>query len=390
MKVEIHDRDALARLSLLDVRAYLATQGWSAVGRYGTVATIYKIKNSTGKSTELLLPMRENLADYAARMGDIVETLADVEHRDEIAVFHDLVKAGFDVVRFRAPNADEAGTIDLQSGVALYDHARDVIAAAANAAVKQKRAYRGNTPDKAKEYPDTLRLGQSEVGSYVLTVLSPVQPSLASDQASLFPDIDLGDEPFSRAVTLTLSRSLRAAKRAVDEAIATGRLDPFETAVESGVSSNLCEAIARLAEQGAGVEISVTWSRVRRGPEMNASYSFTEDNARVLSEAAAAFRESEPQSDITIEGFVVLLERKPEEFDGKAKIRGFVDGRVKTISADFMSWDYQKVVAAFDKKLRVRVDGDLVKRGPIQFLGNARNLVVFDEDEPNSEPQAAP
>ena len=384
MKVEIQDRDALARLSLLDVRAYLDSQGWSAAGRYGTVATIYEARDSAGKNFELLLPMKESLADYAARMGDIVGTLADVEGRDEIAVFHDLVKAGFDVVRFRAPNADDAGTIALQSGVALYDHARDVIAAAANAAVKPKRAYRGNSSGKAKEYLDTLRLGQTEVGSYVMTVLSPVQPTLSSDQTSLFPEIDVGDEPFSRAVTLTLVRSLRAAKVAVNEAVATGRLDPFEAAIDSGVSSNLCEAIARLAQQGTGVDISLTWSRVRRGPEAKASYSFTEDNARVLSEAATAFRESEPQTDITIEGFVIALDRKPEEFDGKAKIRGFVDGRVKTISAEFLFADYKKVVGAFDRKLRVRVDGDLVKKGPWQVLGNARNLVVVDEDETDS------
>ncbi len=381
MRVEIRDQEALARLSLLDVRAYLSSQRWIAVGRYGGVASIYQRKDDSGRSHELLLPMREDLADYAARMGDIVGTVALVEDRSEISVFHDLVRSGFDVVRFRAPNADDAGTIALQNGVALYDHARDVVAAAANAAVKPKRAYRGNSSEITKEYLDTLRLGQTEVGSYVLTVLSPVQPALESDQKSLFPDSNPGDEPFSRTVTRTLSQSLRAAKNAIDEAVATGKLDPFEAAVDSGVSSNLCEAIARLAGLGSGVDISLTWSRVRMGPDANTHYKFTEDNARVLSEAAMAFREREPQADITIEGFVIGLDRKPEEFDGKAKIRGFIDGKVKTLSAEFILPDYRKVVNAHDQKLRVRVDGDLVKRGPFQYLENARNLVVFEEDD---------
>ena len=381
MRAKIKDLDALARLSLLDVRSYLASQRWTAEGRYGNVATIFRTKDLHGHGCEILLPIRESLADYAARMGDIVEAIAAVEDRDEISVYHDLVRSGFDVMRFRAPNADDAGTIALQSGVALYDHARDVVMAAANAAVKPKRAYRSNSSDKAKNYLDTLRLGQTEVGSYVLTVLSPVQPTLETDQMSLFPDSESADEPFSRTVTRTLSRSLKAAKIAVDEAVATGKLEPFESAVDAGVSSNLCEAIARLVERGEGVDISLTWSRVRRGPESNVSYRFTEDNARVLSEAAMAFREREPQSDITVEGFVIGLDRKPEEFDGKAKIRGFVDGRVKTISAEFIHSDYKKVVSAHDQKLRVRVDGDLVKKGPLQFLENARNLVVFPDDE---------
>jgi hypothetical protein len=384
MKVTIQDRDALQRLSLVDVRAYLEAQSWSAVGRYGDVATIFENKNLSGSSFEILLPIQENVADFAARMSDAVTVLSQVEDRDEISVFHDLIKSGFDVVRFRAPNADNAGTIPLQSGVALYDHARDVVVAAANATVKPKRAYRGNSSDRAKQYLDTLRLGQTEVGSYVLTVLSPVQPSLITNQASLFPDLDIGDEPFSRAVTLTLARSLHATKHAVNEAAATGKLAPFEAAVDFGVSSNLCEAIAKLAQEGSGVNISLSWAPVRRGLLSNVNYTFTEDNARVLSEAAAAFRESEPQSDITIEGFVVALDRKPEEFDGKAKIRGFVDGKIKTISADFLSPDYKKVVSAHDRKLRVKVDGDLIKRGVFQVLGNARNLVIFEDDELDS------
>jgi hypothetical protein len=342
---------------------------------------IMSTKGPDGRDREVLLPMREDLADYAARMGDIVESLSEVEARDEISIYHDLVRSGFDVVRFRAPNADNAGTIAMQSGVALYDHAWDVIAAAANAAEKPKRAYRGNNSVRAREYLDTLRLGQTEVGSYVLTVLSPVRPKLETDQMHLFPVADESEEPFSRTVTRTLSRSLRAAKNAVEEAVATGKLEPFETAVDAGVSSNLCDAVARLVEQGAGADISLTWSRVRRGPESNVMYRFTEDNARVLTEAAMAFREREPQSDITIEGIVVGLDRKPEEFDGKAKIWGVVDGRVKTISAEFMHLDYKKVVNAHDQKLRVRVNGDLVKRGGVQILEKARNLVVFRDDE---------
>lgn len=381
MKVEIKDREALARLSLVDVRSYLASQGWAAEGRYGDVATVFRKTDLTGRAYEILLPLKQEFRDYADRMADIAAILSDVENRPQLAVYADLIKSGFDVVRFRALDADVAGTIALENGVALYDHARDLVAAAANAAIKPKRAYRGNSSERAKDYLNSLRLGQTEIGSYVLTVLSPVPPSLESDQLPLLPELGVGDDPFPRQVVRKLAQALHATKRAAVEAAATGKMEPFEEVVEAGVSANLCEAIARLVDKGNGVDISVSWSRVRAAPELTSTHSFNRDNARVLSEAAVTFRDREPQADATVEGFVVGLHREQNEFDGKAKIRGFVDGSVRTLTAQFILPDYRKVVEAHEKKLRVRVDGDIVKRGQFHYIENARNLMVMDEDE---------
>jgi hypothetical protein len=380
MRVEIHDPNSLSRLSLIDVRSYLTTRGWRNSGRYGSVANIFVNVGANNQKYEILLPVRPELKDYAARMSDIVTVLAEYEVRSQLEVYHDLIMGGFDVVRFRAPEADDAGTIRFENGVALYDSAKDVIAAATNAAIKPKRAYRGNSSERAKNYLGSLRLGQTEIGSYVLTVLSPVQPALEDDQLQMFSDIPSDTDPFERVVTRTLDRALSATKSAIEEATASGKLDPFESAVDSGVSANLCDAIAKLVDEGNGVSISVSWSHVRPAPSAAASYSFTRDNARVLIEAAGAFRAREPQSDTTIEGFVIGLHREHMEFDGKAKIRGFVDGRVRTLSAQFILPDYRKVTDAHDRKLRVRVDGDLIRRGQVQYLENARNLVVFSDD----------
>lgn len=381
MKVHITDKVALQKLSLLDVRGYLLTQGWVDSGRYGQVATIFSRRGDAGRDHELLLPIKEDVADFADRMSDIVGSLAVVEGRPEISIFQDLVRSGFDVLRFRAPDADEAGTIGLETGAALYEYARDLLAAVANATIKPKRAYRGNSPERAKEYMRSLRLGQTEIGSYVFAILSPVPPSFEIGQKELFPDLAVSPEPFSREVTLKLNRALRATKGAVAEAGATGRLDAFEAAIESGVSANLCEAISSLADEGDGVDISINWSRVRPSSEPMVEYSFSRDNARVLSQAAIAFKEREPMSDVTIEGIVVSLHREPDEFDGRAKIRGFIGGDAMTLSAQFLLPDYRMVLEAHERKLWVRVDGELVKRGAYHYLEAARNLVVLYDDQ---------
>lgn len=380
MKADIRDIQALSRLSLLDVRAYLESQGWNSVGRYGSAATIYRKMTDAGDG-ELLLPMGEQFADYPQRMRDVVVALSAVENRSQLEVFHDLIKSGFDVLRVRAPQADDAGTIELEDGVTLYDRARDLVSAAANAAVRPKRAFRGPSYDSVRDYLQSLRLGQTEVGSYVLTVLSPVPPALQGRQSELFPELGVGDEPFARTVTRTLDNALHATKLAVAEATATGKLEPFELAVGAGVSANLCEAIARMAMLDQGVKISLSWSRVRPVPRNIVTHVFTPENARVLAEAAVAFKESEPQSDVVIEGIVVGLHREPENFDGRAKIRGFIEGKLRTVTVEFLYGDYKKVLDAHNAKSLVRVDGELVKKGVVTTLQNPRNLEIFDPDD---------
>ena len=215
MKVRIKDEAALARLSLLDVRAYLGAKGWSVIRPHGRYASMFG--HPVHPNAELLLPLSETIGDYAERLGDLVRLLAEVEDRSELNVFTDLVKSGYDVLRFHAPDADLAGTIELDAGVALYTHAREVVSAAAQAAIKPKRVFRGQSPAEAREYLDSLRLGQTEVGSYVLTILSPVPPALKIE-----PDLfgDVGPDPFARKVTRTMALALQATKSAAAQAAA--------------------------------------------------------------------------------------------------------------------------------------------------------------------------
>jgi hypothetical protein len=90
MRVQIRDRDALSRISLVEVRAYLPARGWTVKGRYGSVGTIYSRTTADGSEIELLLPTREELGDYAARMGDVVEVLSEFEGRGQLSVYADL------------------------------------------------------------------------------------------------------------------------------------------------------------------------------------------------------------------------------------------------------------------------------------------------------------
>ena len=386
MRTKITDEDALRALSWVDLKAYLDSQGWRAAGTYAGKAAIYASPSDNGGTAEILVPLNDDVADYAARMADAVAALARIEDRDEQAIFSDLSEAGSDVIRLRASEADDEGTISLADGVALHREAENLMLAAACAAVEPRRSYHARKIAEVRDYLDELRLGQTERGSYVMTIRSPISPALRSSRLELFDAMaalldDDGGEPFSRRVTLKLARALASTKDAVSKAIADDGFDAFDAAVDHGVSANLCDAIASLAQHGAGLDIGISWARVRPVTGANPHFRFSRDMARVLQEAAVEFRRNEPRLDERVEGFVIHLDRPPEQFDGHATLRTLIDGKQRRIQVTFDQGEYNLVIRAHRDQVAVSLDGGLYPRGQRWELRNPRNLRLLTEAE---------
>ena len=88
-----------------------------------------------------------------------------------------MVRADRDVLRVRAPEADDDGSFGIDRGVELVQHARDMLASAACAAFDPRRAYHLKKVQRAEDYMRHVRLGQTEHGSFVVTLLAPMPPA---------------------------------------------------------------------------------------------------------------------------------------------------------------------------------------------------------------------
>jgi hypothetical protein len=170
-------------------------------------------------------------------MSLFVADLAESENRSTHDIIADLTLAPYDVIRFRASEADDIGSLLLSAGVELHEQARAVVAAAANAgAAPTPRAFwQGRPYEKVGSYLNAVRLGQSQRGSFVLSLLSPwdFDPS-SGPQASLLEEV-----PFERQVTRLLSRALVATRRALTEAVSADIRAAFIRSVRS--SRSACE-----------------------------------------------------------------------------------------------------------------------------------------------------
>ena len=208
MKVRINDESALSAIAVRSLHAYMRQHGWTKIGAFGDKGTIY----GADHSIELIVPESTAYADYSQSVGKIIGILADIENRSEAAVLRDLTIADLDLIRVRAPEADDDGSLPLDKGVDIIKQSREALLAAACAVSRPQRVFRAGSNQEAKNYLESVRLGQTERGSFVVSLLSPVPPSLAEtdQQMSLWPEIQ--DEPYARRVTRTFMNALAEIK----------------------------------------------------------------------------------------------------------------------------------------------------------------------------------
>ena len=385
MKAVITDREALAAISTLSIHAYLKSQDWTRSDDLGDRGVVY----IAADGNEVFAPGSDRLGDYAESVSSLLDVVARVEQRDELAVFRDLASSDRDVLRFRAPYADDDGSIDLTVGVELVEQCREALHAAACAAVAPKRSFRIGGNVKATDYIGSVRLGQTEHGSFVVTLLSPVPPLLdLGRQASLWHDPE--DEPFSRQVTIKLSEAAKALRTAISEVGRGGNIEAFEKVVDKGVSANLCAAVAKFVEDGKGLDFSVTWARTRPTVRERMTAGFIPSDAEVLREAARVLRDREPRHNERIEGFVTALARDQAAREGRIRVKAIVDGKLTSVFAYLDQEMYGKAVHAHRDRVVFALEGDLERVGQRWSIRNPRHLSLADPeaDDTDEEQQA--
>ena len=379
MNAEITDSETLRSLRPLDIASYLHATGWHNVDNLGEKASLWVSRDNP--DAELVVPKRQAFGDFGLRVSEILQTLSKVEHRSQLHIFADVASVSSDLVRLRAVDREtEQGTLPLSAGVTFIEGARDVMLAAACSTVVRRGDFARRKPTQANEYMERVRLGQTERGSFILTLLCPVTPRLRPvEPEGFFPE-----EPFERKVTKTLMTGLSAVRNAAQHAAFTSDFAPFRNSIASGVSANLCSAILRLGMvvPDTGIEVTMSWSK-SRGPvdALPQRIVIEPDAFPVIEEAARMFRETEPQEDFRLVGFVQQLRRPETDPIGRVTITSLIDDQARRVTVDLPEAQYALAVDAHGHRKTIACTGELIKEGRTYHLQNPRDLVVLEDDD---------
>ena len=372
MKVQIRDKDALAAVSPAALSAYARALGWTRDEPWRDVADIY-----VGDGLpEILVPNTSAIGDFESTVATLIDTFSEVAGQNQLSVFRNLITADRDIIRVRATDHD--GSLTVNAGADLVCAARALILAAACSLHDPKPLYRTGSNKIANDYLQGVRLGQTEHGSFAITLLGPiVSPPI---QVSPVNELRVEDQPFERQVVYRLVEALSAARRATDDTN-RGMTAAFQHAVDNGVSANLCEALAKLIRALSRFEISISWASTWLTNRPQAVEGFSKHDEPILKQASRAFRSRFPVPDETLIGYIPRLNSGKHETGGTITFHAKVNGVNRSVTAVLPHNQYRQAIRAHDEKATVVLRGDLERKGKRWHLFNPsiQDVIVFKE-----------
>ena len=375
------NRSSLRSLPLIpthdQIEKYLISTGWVFGGDLANVASIWH--HPSNEDAELLLPRVGVARDYDERIIDLLNALANFEGTQILDAVESIDNFTADLVKVRVIGEDvRKGTIPLDDGVLLHQHARDLMAAAASSTSSRKKYFSGTRTPETNDYVGHLRLGQSAIGSYIINIISPVDIEVARQATS-------DTTSFSRMVTHTLASSLNALHTATLHYFLTNDIEEYAPTIEQGASANMCEALLGLSGGGHLREFSITIvpSKTQKMPSENLplQFSFGTQHLFALQKAAEYFKENYVSPNKSIIGMVQRLDRVPGAGNGSITVNCLLNYFEKKVIIELSEQEYNEAISAHKNKKPVTCNGDLHVSQRSARLLNPHNFRVLGNEE---------
>lgn len=360
------------------LHTYLVQAGWEQTTTIRNIASIWhRPEIEMRRDAEVVLPLVAELQDYTYRIFDVMQGLSSFEGKSIIEFARTVSSFFADCISVRVIHADVSdGTIPIDDGVILNQRARDLLTSAALSTHAKRRSFSGARPPETNAYIETLRLGQTSVGSYVVNVIAPISPPKV--QQSLMPVSSL-----ARVVTDTLIASLSALETASEAYLANNDVRVFDSTVELGVSSNLCDALLGLSGENhkREFEIQVSPSQIDPVKATKLKFMFTESKIVSIAKASEYFKDNYVLEGAVIQGFVKRLDRPKSDENGTVVVEAKVLGIDKHVTIELASADYLEAVGAHRAKDPVQCRGDIhVTTRTAKLLSPSGFIVMGSKD----------
>lgn len=335
---------------------YLTEQGWREDGAIENIASVWHREEQEYLEFEIIQPTRVDLKDYKERVADLVGTLARFENRSVQTVLEDLLNFYADIIKIRVVHNDvEGGSIPLSDGVSLFEHAKDLLTSVAKSTFSKRKYFFGQSSQDVNDIVNKFRLGQTEVGSYIVNLIIPIECGIGDQQ-------DHSEVSITRSVSHTLARSLLAIEASIDQYKSTRKDIVFDSAVQHGVSANLCDALVGLTGEAhiRNVEIKLSLSRGdKEFLDIPLSYSFNSSEVPFLQRASDYYKDKYVIQGYTVSGYVRSLKHEEGDDFGTVSVSSLVNEKERNVTFELPTDQYWEAHHAHKAGLIVECTGHL-------------------------------
>ncbi|WDE08809.1 hypothetical protein SG34_033490 [Thalassomonas viridans] len=349
-------KNTSANVQPKNLKSYLLSKGWVAEGEVLGQATIWHRPEENYYDFEVIQPKSADVNGYVQRVVDAVIEIASFEERDALKVLKDINNFFSDSVKIRVVHSDvEEGTIPIEDGVLLIEKSRDLLAATTLSTFCKKAYFTGQRNAEAQSFIKQLRLGQTEVGSFIVNLIAPI-PEIVNSQ------LDQDEMSVTRAVTNNLSRSLVALGNGLESYEKSESVFEFESIIQNGVSANLCDALVGLS--GFSKSRAFTISICRAGieadtQELPTQFSFFPQQVPTLELASAFYKGNYVIKSYEAFGVVSKMTHLPDDDFGEITVRSSIRGVEKNVSVQLPLENYWQAVHAHESSEVVSCKGSL-------------------------------
>jgi hypothetical protein len=339
-----------------NLEGYLLAKGWVVGGEVFDQAKIWHRPEQDKYDYEVIQPKSIDVSGYFQRVIDAINEIAAFERRQPNIVLKEIENFFSDSVRIRVVHSDvEEGTIPIEDGVLLIMRSRDLLAATTLSTFNKKAYFTGKRNIETQDFIKQLRLGQTEIGSFVVNLIAPIPETIKSQ-------IDQDEMSVTRAVTNNLSRSLVALEKGLDLYKTSESIFEFESIIKNGVSANLCDALIGLS--GFAKSRSFSISICRAGAEVDTQelptqFKFMPEHVSTLEIASAFYKGNYVINQYEAFGLVSKMTHLPQDDFGEITVRSSIRGVEKNVAIQLSLEHYWQAVHAHENEELISCRGSL-------------------------------
>lgn len=274
------------------------------------------------------------------------------------------------------------GLIPMLDGETLFESVKEQLAAAAKSR-QERRPYYGNSAHYiAKDFLDHSLLGQSGIGSYILTAHTPsealiyTRPEPSRDTARNVRDRVAYS---GRQIITTLDNALGQIVSALDQPPDDAVHDIVDS-VSQGISFELVRGLAKFV---GGSESVIRGERPVSGREVvEREYVFKAQWGNTLSRSAARLAQDPEPLAVTLRGIVTSVTHEPESAVHVVRIFTETGGRVRV---RLNAAQYDEAIVAHRRERLVSVRGRIEHEGRYAWINAPEHFYVVSSGEDDDE-----
>ncbi|ROS52459.1 hypothetical protein [Frigoribacterium sp. PhB118] len=342
--------------------------GWQRTGQFRDAIAYWAPADAVVEDEQIMLPLIARAPDFDRLLARAQQQLRDrygADFEQSVELVELMLDRKLDEIDIRKETDNSAGLIRWEVGNRMIDSARGLLGAAAKASNSPKRRFAQSQATVAEQFLQSCYMGQTRIGSYIVTALVPALDSFATSRSETFkahaPHLT------GSQITATLVDALGAVKDAVHETQDGDKeFNAFEERIPAGVSYEFLASLQFLTEgQESGIVVDYNQFDGNSLSEKvipRVEFDFSPEEGLVIASARRHFAAAPQSVHASVTGEVTLLKNAESTAEHQIRVQTRINGRPRTVIVNMTPDQYDRAVAAHGRKVMLTVVGELERR----------------------------